>query len=53
MARRLKRLPNNEEINAAIWGGWDMEAIENPAMYSVWSQLKKDEYLSKKRVNVT
>lgn len=46
MAKRLKRLPNNEEINAAIWGGWDMEAILNPALYTIWSQLKKDEYNS-------
>ena len=53
MATRLKRLPNNEEINAAIWGGWDMEAIENPAMYAVWSQIKKDEYFKGEPVNVT
>ncbi|NTU69321.1 M23 family metallopeptidase [bacterium] len=46
MAKRLKRLPSNEEINAAIWGGWDMDAIMNPAMYEIWSQLKKDEYNS-------
>lgn len=44
MARRLKRLPNNEEINACIWGGWDLEAVLNPAMYQIWSQLKKVEY---------
>lgn len=53
MARRLRRLPNNEEINAAIWGGWDIESIMNPAMYSIYSQLKKSEFLDKKRVNVT
>jgi len=46
MIRRLKRLPNNEEINAVVYGGWDIEAILNPAMYELWSQLKKyDEYL--------
>jgi len=45
MARRLKRLPNNEEINMAIWGGWDIESIMNPAMYELCSQLKKSEYL--------
>lgn len=44
MAKRLKRLPNNEEINMAIWGGWDIEAILNPAMFDITSQLKKDEY---------
>jgi len=53
MARRFKRLPNNEEINAAIWGGWDIETIENPAMYSIWSNLKKDEYFKGKKINVT
>lgn len=45
MTRRLKRLPNNEEINACVYGGWDIEAVINPAMYQIWSQLKKDEYL--------
>lgn len=45
IARRLKRLPNNEEINMAIWGGWDIESIMNPAMYEITSQLKKSEYL--------
>ena len=49
MARRLKRLPNNEEINMAIWGGWDIEAIINPAMYENTSQLKKGEYLAGQR----
>jgi murein DD-endopeptidase MepM/ murein hydrolase activator NlpD len=44
MAKRLNRLPNNEEINMAIWGGWDIEAILNPAMFDITSQLKKDEY---------
>ena len=49
MARRLKRLPNNEEINMAIWGGWDMEAIMNPAMWENTSQLKKNEYYEGER----
>lgn len=40
----LKRLPTNEEINAATYGGWDRESIKNDAMYFIWSQLKKDEY---------
>ena len=46
LIRRLKRLPNNEEINAIVYGGWDIEAVENPAMYENWSSLKKySEYL--------
>jgi len=40
----LKRLPTNEEINACTYGGWDREMLLNPAMYIIWSQLKKDEY---------
>ncbi len=46
LIRRWKRLPNNEEINAAVYGGWDVETIEDPAMYVIWSQLKKSEYLA-------
>jgi len=42
----LKRLPTNEEINACTYGGWDREVLINPAMYIIWSQLKKDEYLA-------
>jgi len=44
MIRRLKRLPNNEEINACVYGGWDIEAVSNSAMNSNWGQLKKVEY---------
>lgn len=49
IAKVLKRMPNNEEINMAVWGGWDMESIRNPAMYEITSQLTKGEYLSGKR----
>ena len=46
LIKYLKRLPTNEEINACTYGGWDRETIVNPAMYEIWSQLKKyDEYL--------
>jgi hypothetical protein len=41
LIKRLGRLPNYEEINAIVYGGWDIEAVENPAMYENWSQLKK------------
>jgi len=46
MTRRLGRLPKPEEINACVYGGWDIESVLNPAMYNLWNQLKKDEYLS-------
>lgn len=45
MARRLKRLPSNEEINAVIWGGWNIEAILNESMYQNWSQITKGEMI--------
>lgn len=42
--KELKRKPTNEEITACVYGGWDLEAVRNPAMYSIWSMLKKSEY---------
>ena len=45
LTKYLKRLPTNDEIKACVYGGWDRETVENPAMYFLWSQLKKDEYL--------
>lgn len=39
----IKRLPNNEEINACTYGAWDREAIINPAMRDLWAWLKKGE----------
>jgi murein DD-endopeptidase MepM/ murein hydrolase activator NlpD len=44
MARRLKRLPTNEEINACVWGYWDIETVMNEGMWEIWGQLKKDEW---------
>jgi len=46
MIKRLGRLPKAEEINACVYGGWDIEAVLNPAMYDIWSQLKKSEYIN-------
>lgn len=45
LIRRWKRLPTNEEINACVYGGWDVESVENESMYDLWSQLKKSEFL--------
>jgi murein DD-endopeptidase MepM/ murein hydrolase activator NlpD len=42
----LKYMPSNEQINACTYGGWDRETVRNDAMYPIYSQLKKDEYLS-------
>jgi len=51
LTKYLKRMPTNEEINACTYGGWDREAVANPAMYVIWSQLKKDEYLAGEKIN--
>ena len=45
LTKYLKRLPTNDEIKACVYGGWDRETIANPAMYVLWAQLKKDDYL--------
>ena len=39
--------PTSEKINALVYGWWDLEAVQNSAMFYIWSQLKKDEYLNK------
>lgn len=49
LTKYLKRLPTNEQINACTYGGWDREAVANPAMYQNWSQLKKDEFMAGQR----
>jgi len=49
LIKRFKRLPTNEEINAIVYGSWDIEAVMNEAMYENWSQLKKDELLKGER----
>lgn len=40
--------PNPEKINSLVYGGWDLDTVVNPAMYEIWSQLKKDEFIDKK-----
>lgn len=42
-----KIFPTAEKVNALVYGGWDLETVINPAMYEIWSQLKKDEYIEK------
>jgi len=49
LIRYLKRMPTHEQINACTYGGWDREAIKNPAMYYNWGWLKKDEFKSGKK----
>jgi len=40
----IKKVYNTEFINALVYGGWDVDAVLNPAMYEVWAYLKKSEY---------
>ena len=47
LAKYLKRIPRNEEINACAYGGWDRETIANPSAYMIWAFIKKDEYTKK------
>lgn len=49
LAKYLKKIPNNEQINACTYGGWDRETVKNDSMYAIWSQLKKDEYTNGER----
>jgi len=39
----LKRLPNNEQIKACVYGGWDREAVANIALRDNWAFIKKIE----------
>lgn len=45
----LKRLPNNEEINACCYGGWNREVLINPALYNIYAYLKRSEYEAGKK----
>lgn len=42
-----KIYPTAEKINALVYGGWDLPTVVNPAMYEIWSQLTKDEFINK------
>lgn len=42
---QLYKIYDTEFINALVYGGWDFETVINPAMYEIWSNLKKSEYL--------
>ena len=44
--KKMRRRPRNIEIQAATYGGWDWESVANPALFPIWAELKKDEYLA-------
>jgi len=44
--RALGRRPDNLQIAACTYGGWGREDVENPALFPIWAELKKDEYLA-------
>jgi len=50
IARGRFPMPDTEETNALVYGGWDVEALENIAMLHNWRHLKKSEYKSGSRV---
>lgn len=47
--RGINPILSGEKINAIVYGGWDIEAVINPAMFDNWSQLKKVEFLVGKK----
>lgn len=46
---QLKKIFDTEFINALVYGGWDFDAVINPAMHYNWAYLKKSEYLKGER----
>lgn len=43
----ITRVFDTEFINALVYGGWDYEAVINPAMYDNWSNLTKTQVTKK------
>ena len=41
---KLKRLPNNFEINAFVYGHWDYKIVTDPDKYDIWTRYTKPEY---------
>lgn len=49
LRKYLKRNPTAEEINAAVYGGWDRETIKDPAMAYNWKYLTKNNFQNGKK----
>jgi hypothetical protein len=45
----LRMIYDNEFMNALIYGGWDIESLENPSLWENWAYLKKTEFLEGKK----
>lgn len=45
----LSKINDTEFINALVYGGWSFEDAINPAMYEIWSNLKKNEYVDENK----
>lgn len=45
----MKPTLTSEQVNAVIYGAWDFESIINPAMFTNYAYLTKEEYLKGKR----
>jgi murein DD-endopeptidase MepM/ murein hydrolase activator NlpD len=46
---QINLIRDTDFINALVYGGWDIEAVLNPAMWEVWAYLTKLEYLKGKK----
>jgi len=42
----------DRETKALIYGGWGVDDVFNPAMFSIWATLKKDDYKKGKEVPI-
>ena len=46
IAKGQSPIPDSETTNALVYGGWDIEAIDNIGMLNNWRYLKKQDYLN-------
>lgn len=49
LTKYLKWPASNEQVNMAVYGGWDRESIANPSMYTLCAYITKADYLRGKR----
>jgi murein DD-endopeptidase MepM/ murein hydrolase activator NlpD len=42
---KLGRRPTERELNAFAYGGWDFETVKNPAFFSKWVNITKQDFL--------
>ena len=47
--RTQRRLMTPREKNALVYGYWDLRTVLDPAMFTVWANMTKPEYLSRRQ----